>query len=1149
MYRIKSAHDFDSLEPILLPKITDPEISTSDQTVFQWEIDNWNQLSEKQHSPTFYLDGYAWKIQLYPKGIYNDNNVSIYVEADFKSDSREEESYDDDAIPPYYRERDLQLHRTISTASSSSKSLLYPNDSDDDSAICIQFGFVMWNPDEPSSCIYKASRRRLTRRSPNWGFSNFVTSDRLLGRNARWRPLLGARSRINISLFLRTVDDPTGILWNNLSNYNSRRETGYIGVIFPGSTNTKIPTLLQTLYAIPVFRSHIIDIVPAKTLPGVFRPLHTLLRSFFSNLETFHTQVICTEIAVAMGWTPQKAQMLTFEELQFELIESLEAELKNSDLEASYRRIFTGQTKTLIRSPHYENYKVDDYWELSFNVMGFSSLAESFKNFLQEEALTGDNQYLVPGLGRQDAVRAVKFQSLPLVLNIRLNRLFYDRVLQRVLVSRARYDYPEEMDLTPYLLHNPFHTSESFKYTLYGVVVTRNGEDETGDGDFFSVLKTGRDGPWLKFDGRYVSRTTRMEVFDRNFGPGTGPHVSDGTTLDVSLDGAVTGTLGGGGGVTGTGSGVSNLGTTEKPPLRYAATLVYYRTSMLNYIVGAENSSPMTPDNPHYVDPSREIARERRRIQRHLRQLRRGRRDSTATATNMGVVIRLATLEQFCSNSAMGIAVFPSKGLALECGQEEQKQEAYAERLVVSKQSTPGDLLDLLMSIYPGMKRAFVRLWSVTRHRRQGQTLLPPNSSNNSTNGTNNDPESRVYYTLGRPIRDRYDVTMEDLVPSHPNYLDSRELDIFLEYVSEATISESHFDAENVFKEQDSRRGTRILLFLKYFNPLTQRLKGISTYVVYSKDRLAVLFPVICKAMDWPANTPIRLGVEVGNNTTGWKALGLSELSFASQSITNGVVITFEREYSAAERAEIVEQIPSGGYLLAKEYYDFLNYRVLVIFRQKRRPRPRSLSTSTTSTSSTSSTSSATISLEQNHRNAAAGPVGPITPMHSESSIPVLTTMAPITPVTPTSTGIILVKDDMSDQEDQLNTFKSSVEEDIGDLVPPDVSHPDLPIWLHSQTTYESMCQRVSKLLDLSPKTEQVEFFKRSPFLAPIAISTDLQKTPLNDHDDCEYDEEDFEDDVVPVNTFDDFKDLKVEDFIVRGRKINVMYYEVLRKF
>lgn len=58
---------------------------------------------------------------------------------------------------------------------------------------------------------------------------------------------------VNITVYVRHVEDETGVLWHNFTNYDSKKETGFVGLKNQGAT-CYLNSLLQSLYFTNAFR-------------------------------------------------------------------------------------------------------------------------------------------------------------------------------------------------------------------------------------------------------------------------------------------------------------------------------------------------------------------------------------------------------------------------------------------------------------------------------------------------------------------------------------------------------------------------------------------------------------------------------------------------------------------------------------------------------------------------------------------------------------------------------------------------------------------------------------------------------------------------------------------------------------------------------
>lgn len=133
---------------------------------------------------------------------------------------------------------------------------------------CVQFGLVLWNPNDPSLYVNHAAHHRFTKEEGDWGFTRFVEIRRMF--NVPWegdsRPLV-ENDTANITAYVRFVEDETGVLWHNFTNYDSKKETGYVGLKNQGAT-CYLNSLLQSLYFTNAFRK-VSSPLPATVLTSI----------------------------------------------------------------------------------------------------------------------------------------------------------------------------------------------------------------------------------------------------------------------------------------------------------------------------------------------------------------------------------------------------------------------------------------------------------------------------------------------------------------------------------------------------------------------------------------------------------------------------------------------------------------------------------------------------------------------------------------------------------------------------------------------------------------------------------------------------------------------------------------------------------------
>lgn len=141
----------------------------------------------------------------------------------------------------------------------------------DDFVCCVQFGLVLWNPNDPTIFSHHTAHHRFTKEEGDWGFTRFVELRRLWSipwENSR-RPLV-ENEEANMTAYVRVVKDETGVLWHNFHNYDSKTETGYVGLKNQGAT-CYLNSLIQSLYFTNAFRK-VRSLAPPTSLANNSRP-------------------------------------------------------------------------------------------------------------------------------------------------------------------------------------------------------------------------------------------------------------------------------------------------------------------------------------------------------------------------------------------------------------------------------------------------------------------------------------------------------------------------------------------------------------------------------------------------------------------------------------------------------------------------------------------------------------------------------------------------------------------------------------------------------------------------------------------------------------------------------------------------------------
>ena len=204
---------------------------------FRWVVSGWSHIrTSTVRSETFTIGGFNWRLLIYPRGNSQDA-VSVYLAA-----------ADADTLPygwsqfatfaltvepevrvafPKSRRLHVCRYKTLTT-------LFYPSkrrtrETDDE-----------WR----ARFITKETPHHFDGNQNDWGFSQFAP---LREMDDVENGLVASDNTVTVSIKVRVKKDASA--WN----YNSRKETGFVGLKNQGAT-CYMNSLLQTLFHVPYFR-------------------------------------------------------------------------------------------------------------------------------------------------------------------------------------------------------------------------------------------------------------------------------------------------------------------------------------------------------------------------------------------------------------------------------------------------------------------------------------------------------------------------------------------------------------------------------------------------------------------------------------------------------------------------------------------------------------------------------------------------------------------------------------------------------------------------------------------------------------------------------------------------------------------------------